>query len=62
MMDDNTREAEAEQLAALMNELGASIWQGVVNLDNDPKGPRIAMRMDEHGDSVSWKYMPGNGK
>jgi len=56
-MDNETRKAKAEQLATLMNELGASIWKGVVHLDANPTGKRVVLAED-----YTWQYHEGKTK
>ncbi|MFB9661579.1 hypothetical protein ACFQS3_02550 [Glycomyces mayteni] len=48
------QETKAEMLALLMTELDVSIWNGVVSLTNDQKGPRIIRVTNEDAESA-WK-------
>jgi hypothetical protein len=56
-MDRATREAKAGQLAALMNELGAYVWKGVIHVDEDQAGMRVVLTED-----YTWQYREGKTK
>jgi hypothetical protein len=51
-MDDATRKAKAEQLAALMNELDVSLWAGTACVSKEIDGPRVVMQQD-----FTWQYV-----
>jgi hypothetical protein len=51
-MNDNTRKAKAEQLAALMTELNVSVWSGTLCVSDEIDGPRIVMTQD-----FTWQYV-----
>jgi hypothetical protein len=53
-MHDDTH--KAQQLADLMPELDAYIWQGVVYVTQDPKGPKIILKRNDNGRNA-WTYV-----
>jgi hypothetical protein len=59
-MDNATRKAKAEQLAALMNELDVSVWKGVLSFAGDelPNGLHKQERIILTGraSGTVWEY------